>query len=169
MSGSAAPGWYADPHGVAAFRWWDGNTWTAATHPGQPAQAEPVYAQPAEPAAVQSHPAFAQQALPAYAAAGYGQSVPGYSTPAFAQPLNQVLAANRAPASGWDRNRYAFITFGIVALYFFIAMSTRVVFFGILPLGMSIRSKRGNEPLAAFAIGAAVLSILVAFVALSHH
>ena len=178
MSGSAAPGWYADPSDAAGLRWWDGQTWTAATHPAQPAQSEPAYAaqqpvqshpafaQQAQPAA---HPAFAQQAqsLPAYAAAGYGQS--SYPPAAYAQPFNQVLASNGAQSAGWERNRYAFFTFGIVALYFFIAMTSRIVFFGILPLGMSLRSKRGGEPLAPFAIGVAVLSIVVAFIALSHH
>jgi hypothetical protein len=29
-----APGWYPDPAGAAAFRWWDGTTWTEGTHPG---------------------------------------------------------------------------------------------------------------------------------------
>jgi hypothetical protein len=26
-------GWYGDPWGVAAWRWWDGRTWTALTSP----------------------------------------------------------------------------------------------------------------------------------------
>lgn len=26
-------GWYADPHGIADQRWWDGQTWTAHVHP----------------------------------------------------------------------------------------------------------------------------------------
>ncbi|WP_055585193.1 phospholipid scramblase-related protein [Streptacidiphilus griseoplanus] len=28
------PGWYPDPHGVAALRWWDGSRWTEHTHAG---------------------------------------------------------------------------------------------------------------------------------------
>jgi hypothetical protein len=26
------PGWYADPHGLAALRWWDGHGWTDHVH-----------------------------------------------------------------------------------------------------------------------------------------
>ena len=26
---SPAPGWYPDPAAQAAYRWWDGDTWTA--------------------------------------------------------------------------------------------------------------------------------------------
>jgi hypothetical protein len=29
-----AAGWYADPAGAAAFRWWDGAGWTEGTHTG---------------------------------------------------------------------------------------------------------------------------------------
>ena len=36
---SPAPGWYADPAGQAAYRWWDGDAWTAGTHDEEP-QAE---------------------------------------------------------------------------------------------------------------------------------
>ncbi|BBH68785.1 hypothetical protein ACTI_54700 [Actinoplanes sp. OR16] len=32
---SGAPaGWYADPHGLPALRWWDGREWTAHIQPG---------------------------------------------------------------------------------------------------------------------------------------
>ena len=37
MSQSPSPGWYADPHGIALYRWWDGLAWTAHTAAGQPA------------------------------------------------------------------------------------------------------------------------------------
>ena len=42
MSNSATPaGWYADPSGQHALRWWDGNAWTDhVTAPG-PTQTEP--------------------------------------------------------------------------------------------------------------------------------
>lgn len=39
--GGALPGWYPDPSGAAAWRWWDGHTWTgyAAPSPTGPAAA----------------------------------------------------------------------------------------------------------------------------------
>ncbi|MBA2552406.1 MAG: DUF2510 domain-containing protein, partial [Geodermatophilaceae bacterium] len=32
------PGWYADPSGAAAQRWWDGNQWTDHTQQPPPVQ-----------------------------------------------------------------------------------------------------------------------------------
>ena len=66
-------------------------------------------------------------------------------------------------------NRLALITFAVVAVYLFIALESKIVIFGVLPLGLSLRSKRQGEPLAPFAIGAAVLAILVAAVRLLGH
>ncbi|GLY08140.1 DUF2510 domain-containing protein [Actinoplanes sp. NBRC 101535] len=36
-------GWYADPHGLPAQRWWDGQAWTDHLHPDEP---QPPVAQP---------------------------------------------------------------------------------------------------------------------------
>jgi hypothetical protein len=66
-------------------------------------------------------------------------------------------------------NRFALITFGVVALYLIIAFETSFVIFGFLPLGLSIRSHRQREALAPFAIAAAVLSIVVAAVRIFGH
>jgi len=55
---SPAPGWYPDPAGLAAYRWWDGDTWTEGTHAGVDMSAEP--GEPVEPApAVSPAPAAA--------------------------------------------------------------------------------------------------------------
>src|SRR5581483_7996925 len=47
-------GWYPDPAGSDALRWWDGGAWTVRT---SPRPAEPADPQPAEP-----HPADPQPA-----------------------------------------------------------------------------------------------------------
>jgi Protein of unknown function (DUF2510) len=70
---SPAPGWYPDPAGVAAYRWWDGDGWTEGTHAGQAAEPALVptvttehVAPREEPATVQAAPI--QQATPVHAA-----------------------------------------------------------------------------------------------------
>jgi hypothetical protein len=73
----------------------------------------------------------------------------------------------RATPTGWAVNRYALITMAVVALYILVAVETSFVVIGILPVAMSLRSKRAGEPLAPFAIGAAVLAVLVALVVIS--
>ena len=82
-----------------------------------------------------------------------------------------VIAAPAAVTarSSSTANRYAFITFAIVALYLVIAFTSHIVVIGILPLGMSLRSKAANEPLAPIAIGAAVVAIVVAVLTLTGH
>jgi hypothetical protein len=37
MSSPAPAGWYADPSGLPALRWWDGQEWTSHVQPGAPA------------------------------------------------------------------------------------------------------------------------------------
>ena len=66
-------------------------------------------------------------------------------------------------------NHYALITFGIVAVYLVLAAATRIVFIGILPIVMSLRSQQRREPLAPLAIGAAVVSVIIALAILTHH
>jgi hypothetical protein len=92
-------------------------------------------------------------------------SYPAYGSSQYVPPA----AVTSHAGTSQSPNRYALITFGIVALYLLLAVTTRIVFIGVLPVLMSIRSKSANEPLAPFAIGAAVLSIIVAFAVLSHH
>lgn len=67
MSNSApAPGWYADPSGQHALRWWDGGTWTEHTQDGTGSpsgqQSQQVPAQPQQPQATQSAGSGQQQA-----------------------------------------------------------------------------------------------------------
>lgn len=55
------PGWYPDPAGSAALRWWDGERWTDDTHtPGQQAASAPSSSAPSSSApgtAVATRPA----------------------------------------------------------------------------------------------------------------
>ena len=137
LSQSPSPGWYADPHGFAVYRWWDGLTWTAHTADGQPASP------------------MAQQ---------------GVYNGAMTATAPRAAQFRPAPAvSSGQRNQYAFITLGIVALYVLIAWKAHVYVLGILPVMMSIRSKSRNEPLAAAAIIAAAVAVLVAVLGLTHH
>lgn len=46
QSSSAPPGWYPDPEGGAAPRYWDGTQWAAPSAPSAPQQAAPVAAAP---------------------------------------------------------------------------------------------------------------------------
>lgn len=135
MPQSPSPGWYADPQGVAAYRWWDGLAWTAHAAHGQPA----------DPAAGQGF----------------------YGGPVTATPATQ-LGTTPTLSSG-QRNKYAFITLGVVALYVLIEWKAHVYVLGVLPVVMSIRSKSRNEPLAPVAIIAAAVAVLVAVLGLTHH
>jgi hypothetical protein len=72
------------------------------------------------------------------------------------------MAPRRAGILGQSGSRSALITLAIVAVYLVIAAETRIVFFGILPLGYALRSKRMREPLWPLAMAAAVLSIIIA-------
>jgi hypothetical protein len=140
LSQSPTPGWYADPQGLQSYRWWDGQSWTAHATNGP------------SPAAV---------GVPAHSGL-YG----GPMTAAAAAPTQWRPAAT---ASGWQRNKLAFITVGIVAVYVILALKAHVYILGILPVMMSIRSKNQNEPLAIVAIMAAAVAVLIAVVGLTGH
>jgi hypothetical protein len=151
LSEAPSPGWYADPQGVALYRWWDGLAWTSHTADGQQsAQSSP---QPGfYGATVNAAPAQTQAYAPAQG--------PAYPTQ-FGQPP-------RAGIKQRNDNHYAFITVGVVALYVLIAWKAHIYVLGILPVMMSVRSKQRNEPLAVLAIAAAVVAVLVAILGLTH-
>lgn len=158
MSSLPPAGWYPDPVTASGHRWWDGQAWTSATHPPAPtaAVAQPAVAMAAATSGAQSEP------WPYYAGGGAASATPALNQTGFGSPASVTARAQTG-------NRYALMTFGIVALYIVIALGTRIVFFGILPLGLSIRSKRNGEPLAWAAVGAAVLAIVFAASVLMHH
>lgn len=68
-----------------------------------------------------------------------------------------------------QRNSLSLVAIGVAALYVVVAVTSRFVFFGILPILMSIRAVRRREALAPFAVAAAVITLVIAIVVGSHH
>jgi hypothetical protein len=91
-----APGWYPDPVGVVAYRWWDGETWTQGTHDGA-VDAHPVEATTAEPAFAE--PAFAEPATvePAFAEPATVEPAAFQPIPLFADPAQAPISAPAVP------------------------------------------------------------------------
>jgi hypothetical protein len=141
MSTSAAPaGWHPDPANPSgALRWWNGVAWT--DHIQQPV---------ATGAAPASMP-VAQTPVPY---ANYENFAPNY-------------AARQVPRTFVQRNSISLTAMAVVAVYIVIALSTRVVLLGVFPVLLSVRAIRRKEVLAPFAVGAAVIAIGVAFLALA--
>jgi len=146
----AVAGWYPDPAGSPAHRWWDGARWTDQLQPADPAagarQGLPAYAQPAG-------------GQPPYGQLPYGQ-LP-YGQPAYGMPAR--------PSSGWQRNQMSYITMIIAAAYLVIALTANVVFIGILPVLMTVRAFNRKEKLAPVAAVCAGIAVLVSLLALASH
>jgi hypothetical protein len=98
------------------------------------------------------------QQSPTAVAAPYGLAPGGPHPYAAGLGQNQVGFARR--------NSKSLTAIGVVALYIVIALSTRVVFVGVLPVLMAVRATRQKEQLAPVAIVAAVIAVAVAFLAL---
>jgi Protein of unknown function (DUF2510) len=155
---STAPaGWHPDPtnpHG--ALRYWNGAAWTehTAPHPmagapvASPPAAQPV-AQPggAGPAWATAAPAAPQPTYPAYS-----PYVAGFHTPG-----QQSLV---------QRNKFTFITLGVVFLYVVLAVAVHIVLLGIVPVLMCVRAFRAKEPFAPLAAVGALAGVAFALLAL---
>jgi hypothetical protein len=154
MTSQPPAGWYPDPADASGQRWWDGAAWSTSVAPGIP---QPAVAQPA-------------MAQPVGAATGYDGNLLGTTLPAavaqsgpspYMNPTAMGGQGAPAGASVRSRNHFAFYALGVVAIYLVIALTTRVVLFGIFPALLSYRSLRNREPLAPVAIAAAALAIIV--------
>lgn len=141
---SMPAGWYPDPAGGGLQRWWNGVGWSDQTQPAAmpapvPAPMPPVGQVPPPPP-------------------GYGGNAPIQYA-----PVSTRMRARRG------KNSFAFTTLGVVAVYLVLAVATHIVFIGIFPVLMAVRSIRAREPLAPVAITAAVIAVIVAFAVLSGH
>jgi hypothetical protein len=68
-----------------------------------------------------------------------------------------------------QQNKLSLIAAAVVAAYVLIALTTRFVFIGIMPVLLSARAMNRKEPLAPFAVGAAIIAVIVAFATLTGH
>lgn len=96
MSDERPPGWYPDPFGTSPEdqRYWDGETWLAATPPApEPAQSQPLPQAPAAPAA----PAATE--LPPWASG---------------LPADRVQTPDGAVLATWGRRLLAYIVDAII-------------------------------------------------------
>jgi hypothetical protein len=67
------------------------------------------------------------------------------------------------------QNRLSLIAGAVVAAYIVIALTSRIVLVGILPIVLSVRAMRHREPLAPFAVGAAIIAVIIAIAAITGH
>ncbi len=179
------PGWHPDPSNPSgALRWWDGSAWTTHTHAVAPSVPPAV----ATPAAVL--PTQPQPVVPAWPG-GTATITPNYSTPSYGSASNTTASNTTANYGGANygtanygganfgggtyapanmtfaqRNRHSLTAIGVVALYVLLAVTTRFVLIGIVPIMLSVRAIKAKETLAPAAVAAAVIAVLVAFVAL---
>ena len=135
MTGPAA-GWYPDPADASVRRWWDGTQWAA----------------PPADAAVP----------PAPSPSGWQPPVPITlsKTTEHRPPVQQRYAQPQVRPR--KANGYAIAALVICAAYLALAAATRIVIFGILPAGMTVRSFAARERLAPLAAIATVIVIAVA-------
>ncbi len=105
------------------------------------------------------------------------QPLPGQAPPAspyggqYGGPLGpngSGPAPAPTPSSFLARNKLMLITVAICAVYVLVATESRFVFFGILPVLMTVRSFQAREPLAIVAAAVAVLTIVYSVYQLNH-
>ena len=149
MTGPAA-GWYPDATDASVRRWWDGTQWAAPpVHAGAP---------PPPPAS----PSGWQPPVPMPSPSGYQPPFPSAQAARVAPPQRFAQPAPQRRAG----NTYAFVTLAVCAAYLALAIATRIVIFGILPAGMTVRSFAARE---RFAPVAAIATVIVIGVAVAYY
>lgn len=196
MSSEApGPGWHPDPYDPETqWRWWDGERWTDHVQPRHQVHVVgpddwshdpgPAWSQPGgnPPWETAGQPSDAGPANPG--PAGWGGGAGGWTGApgGWARgPGGWARGSggwghrgSRPGRGGWgggtggfaSRNSLSLWTGGVVAVYLVLAFTSRIVLIGILPLMLSIRAMGRREPLAPFALAAAILAIVVALGAL---
>jgi len=115
-TGGPPPGWYPDPSGLKAWRWWSGVAWTEwASDPSPPAPLMDQY-QPGPPSAsppTGDAPAYgAAGPAPASAAAGYPPGGPAFGPAGYAPALHldspQQRFTAQEKAAVWARRAFVF-------------------------------------------------------------
>ena len=149
-------GWYPDPAGGPAARWWDGHQWTNHLQPAQP----PSQGYAAAPYGGAPHQAWSPVSAPAAP-----QQFPQYSN-GYAQ-LPQQFGA-QPTGSVFQRNRYTAISVGVAALYAIFAIAVHIVFIGIVPILFCVRAFRAREQYRVVAAIAAALAVIFSLAMLAH-
>ncbi|MGN6475255.1 MAG: DUF2510 domain-containing protein [Mycobacteriales bacterium] len=168
---SPAPGWYPDPGGTSAYRWWDGQAWTTATHPGSAATTTTQQATgvPIPDQAAAGYGAAAQPTSPQFGAdTGASGGLPPVQPYGTTSNYSQIMGAQKRGDSLWHQNPHAMLALIVTAVYVVIAVTTPFGLIGIVPLVASIRSAQAGEKLGPLAVGAAVIALVVGLSKFAH-
>jgi hypothetical protein len=100
----------------------------------------------------------------------FGAAQVEVETPPQAKPeASRMPSRASAGQSIRQRNQYALITLGIVAVYLVLAIKTGIVMLGVWPILTSVASWQRKEPLAGLAVCGAVVAMLIAIFTLTGH
>jgi hypothetical protein len=93
--------------------------------------------------------------------------VPGASASSGAAPHGWGPVTTSMSSLARSGNQFAFVTFGFAAFYILLAAMTHFVLIGVVPILMAVRSLNAREKLAPYAMGVAILTVIISFVTLS--
>jgi hypothetical protein len=172
-------GWYPDPAGSGGQRWWNGMAWSDHVQPAVAASVpthSPVAAQQPQPQAEAQATVVPETLATTTALQGVSEAqytpmgadiVPGASSTPGAMPHSWAM--NTSMAGSRSDNQFAYVAFGFSAFYILLAIMTHFVLIGVVPVLMAVRSLKAQEKLAPYAMGVAILTVVVSFVTLSGH